>query len=492
MKFYIRLTVLLILSVLLPAASSACVQKPADVPSGNVTAVSLPEESAETEDLSCTDDLPEADFEGRAFRFLLYGDGVPRNWSVVDVIAEEIDGEVINDAIISRNRTLEERFNVTVEGTYSMNAASLISGSVRAGDDAFEAVWLQMSAAGTAAQEGLFYGYGNIPDIDLTKGYWDGSMIRDLSVGGEIYYLTGDISTIDNQATWMMMFNKNMVQSHNLESPYGMVDAGTWVIDRFSSMIRDITTDIDGNGLLDKYDRYGLSTTADTVYGLFYSCGERIASKDGDDLPVFALNQEKVSSILENTVAVVSEESTLLSGRITGSSDVIADIRSAFEEDRALFYAEVMFHVTMLRQMETDFGIIPLPKYDENQENYITFVNPAATLLSVPVTSADTAFAGTVLEGMASASCRILTPAYYEIALKGKYARDDESAAMLDLLLVNRAYDLGLIYAWGGFAASYNALAAAGDTSLSSLVAKSEKTIDKAIDQFITAFSEMP
>lgn len=492
MKLTIKLAALSILLIIITAASISCAENPANTRIEHVTAASVSDETEKTEDLSYTDNLPEADFEGRAFRFLLYGDGVPKNWSVVDIIAEEIDGEVINDAIINRNRMLEERFNVVVEGTYNMNAASVISSTVRSGDDTFDAVWLQMSAAGTAAQEGLFYSYNTIPNIDLKKSYWDGSMIRDLSVAGEIYCLTGDISTIDNQATWMMMFNKNMVQGYNLESPYNMVNNGTWIIEKFSAMVRDVTMDIDGNGIFDKHDQYGLSTTADTVYGLFYSCGERIAAKDADDYPVFAINQDKVSSILENTISIISEESTLLSARITGSSDVITDIRNAFEEDRSLFYAEVMFHVAMLRQMETDFGIIPLPKYDDAQQEYITFVNPAATLISVPITVMDVDFAGIVLEGMAAASYKILTPAYYEIALKGKYARDDESAAMLDLLLVNRAYDLGLIYAWGGFASSYNALATTADTGLASLVAKSEKTITMAIDKFRTAFDEMP
>lgn len=492
MKSYIKFTALFLTEILILTVIAACAESPEKTGADSVNTAPVSDEGGKTEDLSYTDDLPESDYKGQAFRFLLYGDGVPKNWSVVDIIAEEINGEVINDAIIDRNRILEERFNIVIEGTYDMSAASTISNTVRAGDDAFDAVWLQMPAAGTAAQSGLFYSYNAIPNINLNKSYWDKSMIRDLSVGGEIYYLTGDISTIDNQATWMLMFNKNMVESYNLEEPYIPVNNGTWVIDTFATMVRDITMDIDGNGTFDKYDQYGLSTTADTVYGLFYSCGERIAAKDANDYPTFLLNQDKVSAILENTIKIMSKDSALVSGRITGSSDVILDVRNAFEEDRALFYAEVMFHIAMLRQMETDFGIIPMPKYDEAQENYITFVNPAATLVSVPITVINTEFAGVVLEGMASSSYKILTPAYYEIALKGKYARDDESDAMLDLLLVNRAYDLGLIYAWGGFASSYNALAITGENGLSSLVAKTEKTINKAVDKFIVAFDEMP
>ncbi len=447
----------------------------------------------ETEiDLSYTDDISELNFEGTTFTFLLYGDGVPKNWSVIDMVTEEISGEVINDAIITRNREIEERFNVLIDGKYDLSAPQTVKKIITANDNAYDAVWLLTAAAGSAAQAGQYYSFNEIPNINLEKSYWEQSMISCLSIGGNIYFLTGDISTIDNQATWMMLFNKNMVSNYKLENPYELVNSGAWVIDKFRDMVKDITQDIDGNGKFDKYDQYGLSTTADTIYGLFYSCGAMISTKNENDFPEFTMNVDKVSSILEKTIDIISkDDSTLLTARITNSSDVIVDIRNAFEEDRALFYSEVMFHIAMLRQMDTDFGIIPLPKFDTAQENYITFVNPAAPLVSIPISVTDTLFSGTILEAMAASSYRHMTPAYYEIALKGKYARDEESSDMLDMLLINRAYDLGLIYAWGTFASSYNALAVNGKMTLASLVAKSEKSINKEIEKFNEAFEKM-
>ena len=34
-------------------------------------------------------------------------------------------------------------------------------------------------------------------------------------------------------------------------------------------------------------------------------------------------------------------------------------------------------HVNRLREMADDFGIIPMPKYDEAQAHYVTYTNPA-------------------------------------------------------------------------------------------------------------------
>ena len=291
--------------------------------------------------------------------------------------------------------------------------------------------------------------FDDIPYVDLDKDYWDHSIVNDLSIENQVFMLTGDISTMDNQATWIMMFNKELIDKYGLEKQYSYALGGRWTIDVLADMVKGVTMDINGDGVMDKTDQYGLATTADTVYGLFYSCGNSLVTKNSDDQPVFALDENHLSVVFEKTIDILSDENTLVSDRIKNSSDVITDIRVAFTETRSLFYCEVMFHVANLRQMENDFGIIPMPKYDENQENYITFVNPAGDLLTVPRTNTDVEFTGTLLEAYAAASYQYMTPAYYDITLVGKYARDEESKEMLDILLVNRTYDLWLIYGWG-------------------------------------------
>lgn len=443
-----------------------------------------------TVDPRYADAIGSHDFGGEDFHFLLCGDGDPYNWSEIDVLSEGETGETINDGIYARNLALEERLNIKITGLFDMNATTTLTKTVSAGDDAYDAAWLRLDAAGPAAQTGAVYDWHDVPQVDLTKAYWDQSIIRDLSIGGKVYYLTGDISTIDNQATWIMMFNKNMVNEYDMEDPYTLVRDGKWTLDKFSEMTKDIARDINGDGKYTIDDMYGLSTTIDTIYGLFYSTGLSFISKDSDDLPYFNLDMQKAQDVLERTAEIFNEGNrTLVASRITSqTSDVISGIRQAFFEDRALFYAEVMFHVANLRQMETDFGIIPQPKYDEAQKDYITFVNPAGSCLTVPITVGNVEQSGIVLEAMASESYRHLTPAYYNTALQQKYTRDDESAEMLDLLLQNRVYDLAMIYSWGNINANYRSLADKNDTDLSSLVAKREKQVVSGIEKFLAAF----
>jgi hypothetical protein len=57
--------------------------------------------------------------------------------------------------------------------------------------------------------------------------------------------------------------------------------------------------------------------------------------------------------------------------------------------------------------------------------------------------------AGIVLEDMAYESMKTITPAYYNIAICGKFLRDDESVEMMQYIVENRMIDLGVITDYG-------------------------------------------
>lgn len=482
-------TVCLLLSLLLASCGSA-VEETTNTTTTNDPTAAATETTAETAD-PYADTVEAEDFGGRDFHFLLYGTGAEISWSVFDVIAEEATGEGINDAIYNRNLTINDKYNVEITGIMDAGANNTLANAVKAGDSTYDAAFLDTYASASAAQSGILMDYGMLPDIDVTKPYWDAHCVSDLSIGGKVYFLTGDISTIDKKATWILMFNKSLVEDFDLESPYDVVNEGRWTIDKFQEMSADVSSDLNGDGEMTKEDQYGLATTPDTVHGLFYSCGGRYIQKDDKDLPIFDMDVELCTSILETTgVILANQQNTLLTTRIKNSSDTIADIKNCFIEGRALFYGEVMFHVSGLREMADDFGIIPMPKRNEAQAEYVTYTNPAGPMLLVPMTTSDTTCTGKVLESLASESHYTLTPAYYEIALKGKYARDTDSAAMLDIIFANRVYDLTQAYGWGTMPTSYKDLAVKGSTDLASLVASKKGSFDSAIEKFVGAFTE--
>ena len=413
------------------------------------------------------------------------------DWDTFDVYAEEITGEVINDAVYSRNTKMEELLNIKIEERSFADPTGSTKTSITAGSDDFDMITDGLNSLSTLSTGGLLLDYNTISTIHPENEWWDQAMYRDLSVLNHVYFMTGDISVMDNYGTWCYLFNKDMVSDLGLENPYTLVNEGKWTIDKFRELSADVSTDLNGDGVMDQADQYGLSTTPDTVYGLFYSCGGRFIEKDADDLPVFSVDVDKCSSILEKTGSIMADRNaTLLSSLIKGETNPIVTIQNCFIEGRSLFYGEVMFHVNRLREMADDFGIIPMPKYDEAQAQYVTYTNPAGLMLVIPKTTADVGCTGAVLEAMASLSHTTLTPAYYDNALKGKFARDNDSGAMLDLIFENRVYDLTQIYGWGSMPSSYNALALKGSSDLASLIAQKQSAIDTSIEKFVAAFTE--
>ena len=120
-----------------------------------------------------------------------------------------------------------------------------------------------------------------------------------------------------------------------------------------------------------------------------------------------------------------------------------------FEENRGLFWITNLQMVIRLREMETDFGIAPCPKYDETQKDYSNVVWFVGSYSAIPVSAESIDNSGFILEAMAAKSREVLRPAYYETALSLKYLRDEESIAMLDLVIDNRAYELEQAFQFG-------------------------------------------
>jgi hypothetical protein len=126
----------------------------------------------------------------------------------------------------------------------------------------------------------------------------------------------------------------------------------------------------------------------------------------------------------------------------TNDENVPTENINMFSADLSLFFESDFYHIQTLREMESDFGVLPFPKYNEQQENYRTNVIFFDTT-SVPITVTDTDRSSIVIEALTAESARSVIPAYYEVSLKTKYSRDNESQEMLDLIFNTRVVDLG-------------------------------------------------
>ncbi len=363
-----------------------------------------------------------------------------RAWSSVadyyhgEIKMPEENGDAFNDARYEYARKVEERLNITISEITS-DSVNDPKVAMLAGEDAYDIVTHGAARAIGYAKEKLTYILDDLTYVDLDRPYWDADVASQLSINNKNYFLTAPFNLQIYDFMTVLAFNKEMVTNFELSNPYELVKTDDWTIDNYTEMAVAITDDINGDGTFDENDRYGLICMSKTVLPAFWiAAGERTVAKDEDDRLYFAaLGNERFASVIEKIFTVTWDNNSW-----NAKSSVATD----FKNNKSLFYATILYNIKSLRDMETDFGILPFPKYDETQEEYYSRLD-AVYLFSVPVTNSDIDRTSAVIEALACEAYYTVLPAYYDIMLKGKIARDNESSEMLDLMFGSRLIDFG-------------------------------------------------
>jgi ABC-type glycerol-3-phosphate transport system substrate-binding protein len=247
--------------------------------------------------------LPDYDWEGHIFRILTdravdVDDWAMRN--VRDIMAkEELTGEPLNDAIYNRNAALEEKYNFTIEQVFSSQTTAFDSLriAVRAGNDYFDAVSIGgFAPSGIAAQEGFLVDLFDMHYFDFEKPWWNQSVVKDLSIGGKLFFVSGDMTLKNRDAIVVLLFNKQLIANLNLDNPYEFVRGGQWTLSQFSEMARAAASDLNGDGHLRlNDDRFGFLSAWDSMGGdaFIRGAGVRFAGKDSGGSPVLTFGSDR-------------------------------------------------------------------------------------------------------------------------------------------------------------------------------------------------------
>ena len=167
---------------------SSCSEKPKPDSSDSVAVVS----DSETEETKILPDLPDADYEGE--EFLILDIDAPSAWWLenFEFYTTEQNGEVLNDAIYTRNINIEERYNIKISEYRNLNPQEVIKKSISADDDTYDICIAKMSELAKLATAGYFYNFTKIPHIDLEKPWWDHNAVEYFSLAHNLYFMTGD------------------------------------------------------------------------------------------------------------------------------------------------------------------------------------------------------------------------------------------------------------------------------------------------------------
>ena len=397
--------------------------------------------------------LPDADYDGYEFKILSIVDG---DFSKDDFLAEEITGEVINDAIFARNSYVEEKYNIRLkpitagEPQWNGGGATRIRRSAAAGDAEYDAAVVWGYDAANLTTQGLLADLNDTPHIDLSQPWWDQRANEDLSIRDKMFFTTGDISMLVADATSAMMFNKQLAQEYALPDLYQIARDGAWTWDKFSEYTKMVSADVNGDGIMDQNDRYGFLVIDDFMVETINCIGERIAGINREGNLELSLYNDRSVAMYSLVMDLITDSTVVFP---TQRVAVDQQGRIMFENNQGLFFAHGMLSIIRLRAMETEFGILPYPKFNEQQASYYTpLIVWWSMYLCIPAIQEDISRTGLILEALAAESRYTVRPAYYDISLIGKHTRDEESTEMLDIVFGTRVYDLGWYYSIGDYA----------------------------------------
>ena len=397
------------------------------------------------------DSLPaDLDFGGQVIRILHREDTA--TW-LPEIYVETEVGEIVSDTIYQRNKSVEERLNIVIEskaipGDWDAKDAYLntIRNSVTSGSDDYDLIGGYAYYMPMLAPEGMLYNLMSVNYLDPTSIWWNADSAKELTIDNKMYFITGDYSLSLLRMTFVLYFNKQLVEDYSIENLYQAVLDGNWTIDKLMDITKNVYSDINGDGTADKSDMYGYSTTTGNfVDAYWFAFNHPIVSKDSNDLPQLAYNTERMATMIDKIYGYFYDSGSAYPLTEYGSGDYNPqdDITDIFVGGRSIFMPQYLGFTDQLRTMENDYGILPYPKWTADQKGYYTTSQNGHTIFCIPTTCKILDAVGAAMEALCAESYRKLTPVYFEVVLKEKYSRDSESSQMLDIIRAGIKFDFG-------------------------------------------------
>ena len=414
-------------------------------------------------------------------------------WATVTFAADEENGEVLNDAIVRRNQLITEKYNFSMKETELTSATDEMTKQILAGDDQYDLFMDRLDKVRAVLTSEYLINWYDIPHIELESSWWDQDAQRDLDLGDGMYFMNGDIVFTVYDCLRAIMYNKGLVSDFKLEDTYGsfydLVKDGKWTVDTMYEMMNTVAADLNGDGFMGEDDRFGVLYNHQSAGSLVTSQGHQLVSKDSDGYPIFTAEGEKFTKIYENILKLISGNISFNYNAdkykgLTARQAIVA----LFDNKQALFFDNgISAAAQYMRDVQNvDFGFLPMPKFDETQDKYYSFVSVSAPVMTVPKTidSDRLEKMGFALEALCRESSESVVPEYFETCFSAKYTRDEQSYEMIILATESRRYDLGIIYDYGGVYTTLRDSSEANNESVTSVFESIKSAVEKSITEY--------
>ncbi len=373
-----------------------------------------------------------------------------------EIDIEQDSGALVEKAVFDRNARVEEYLNVEivghpVNGSWQQQAEymNILSQAVATTDNSFQLAATHSSYNARVTLNDQYWDLRKFEDqINLEAPWWSASWVENATVNNKLFYITGDVSLTMWEELYAVFFNRQIARDHaeNVGDLYQTVRDGEWTLEKLAEL-SDLYID-DGDDERDADDVYGLLINRHSMRTFVTSCDLPIAKRNdegGFDL-IFMDDEhaEKVTDVYTQLYELIYENDGTWDSLLTDGD--YTEMLHIFTNDNALFMTGTLQNAATLRHADMEFGILPFPKYDLDQETYLSHSYDGLSSFAIPACATEPAMCAKVLDAMGAESKTSVIPAYYEVVLQGRVAQDAESKEMLNIIREHLYFDFGFIY----------------------------------------------
>ncbi len=380
-------------------------------------------------------------------------------WEEADVA--KVDGDILGEAVFNRNASVEARYGIEITSEYGCfggtpDYTTLITSDTQNGEGRYQLCISRAYHLLTLLRNDFLY------DMNLQEKYlhtdepwWVEDSVASYSLGNHLYAACTEMLLRDKGATATLWYNKELAKDHEEDLPdfYQLVKNHEWTMDQMIEACDLVCADVGGEeGMLDSYeDIYGLVSNSDPMYYFYNAFGHKWAHINEDGYVEYEFNQSEENGSL---LAMQDLLEDILYADWYFNENFRTDVpegKDVFCDGHALFRSGMLKHpVTRLKNMKTEYGILPHPMYNELQADYSSLVwEHHDSFLGIPTGAAATTgaeYSAVILEMLSWESYYSVSPVFYEEILFARAAKDTPDKEMIQEILRTRSYDPGLYY----------------------------------------------
>ncbi len=432
------------------------------------------------------------DMDGRTFTIIVRGEKAGTYQSEDFTTESTLYGDLLNDAVQKRNDMVERLYNVNLDVIKSDTFFQDILLDCQSSLGTYDAIMPTLGGLSTLASQEYLYDLNSLENFDSDAPWYDKNCSEAFSIGEQLYFTTGDITILNKVNTPSILFNKEMAQKYFPETDfYQLARDKKWTFDKLLECAKYVANIATPDGSYSDDNIYGMVSSYSDPFNFYGASGELICNKNSDNLPVLQIGTTERSINLAKKILDEFANANWLLYAQECEAPIWETSFAVFYEGRALFRPSGFSATTKLRKLsEIEFGVLPIPLMDSTQEEYFGYCTTGETAgVAIPICAKDPEFSAYMIEAYSAWAKNYITVAYYEVNLRYKDLRDDESEEMLDIIFGNIVYDIGECYNFGDLVTMFAELTKNRSSDIVSGISARREQAESEIETLIETYS---